>query len=46
MGSFEANPPFTEELMELMVTHIEQLLADAGDSPLSFAISFIWFTLL
>jgi len=37
-GSFEANPPFTEELMELMVSHIEQLLTDAGDSPLSFAI--------
>jgi hypothetical protein len=40
MGSFEANPPFTEELMELMVSHMEKLLEEAGDNPLSFSVSF------
>eukprot|EP00026_Physarum_polycephalum_P005560 Phypoly_transcript_05595.p1 GENE.Phypoly_transcript_05595~~Phypoly_transcript_05595.p1 ORF type:complete len:531 (+),score=82.60 Phypoly_transcript_05595:167-1594(+) len=36
-GSFEANPPFTEELMEQMVTHIEELLGTSSQ-PLSFVI--------
>lgn len=44
MGSFEANPPFTEELMDLMVSHMERLLEEAGDNPLSFAVSFISFS--
>ncbi|OCT62783.1 mRNA (2'-O-methyladenosine-N(6)-)-methyltransferase [Xenopus laevis] len=36
-GSFEANPPFSEELMDAMVTHFENLL-DNSDQPLSFII--------
>nr|CAG4646088.1 EOG090X02BU [Macrothrix elegans] len=36
-GSFEANPPFCEELMDSMVTHFERLLADSNE-PLSFII--------
>ena len=36
-GSFEANPPFVEEVMEEMRLHMEQLLA-ATDQPLSFTI--------
>nr|CAB3264703.1 phosphorylated CTD-interacting factor 1-like [Phallusia mammillata] len=36
-GSFEANPPFCEELMEAMVEHFEKLLAQSN-SPLSFII--------
>ncbi|XP_039281178.1 mRNA (2'-O-methyladenosine-N(6)-)-methyltransferase-like, partial [Nilaparvata lugens] len=36
-GSFEANPPFSEELMEAMVARFEQLLTDSPE-PLSFII--------
>ncbi|XP_063816546.1 mRNA (2'-O-methyladenosine-N(6)-)-methyltransferase isoform X4 [Pseudophryne corroboree] len=36
-GSFEANPPFSEELMDAMVTHFENLL-DSSDQPLSFIV--------
>ncbi|XP_033626518.1 mRNA (2'-O-methyladenosine-N(6)-)-methyltransferase-like [Asterias rubens] len=36
-GSFEANPPFGEELMESMVAHFERLLAGTCD-PLSFIV--------
>ncbi|XP_037535640.1 mRNA (2'-O-methyladenosine-N(6)-)-methyltransferase [Nematolebias whitei] len=36
-GSFEANPPFCEELMDAMVTHFEDLL-DQSSEPLSFII--------
>ncbi|KAL0476669.1 hypothetical protein AKO1_006210 [Acrasis kona] len=36
-GSFEANPPFTEEIMNKMVDHMEELLG-ATDLPLSFII--------
>lgn len=36
-GSFEANPPFSEELMDAMVSHFERLLADSVD-PLSFIV--------
>ncbi|KAM8946229.1 LOW QUALITY PROTEIN: mRNA (2'-O-methyladenosine-N(6)-)-methyltransferase [Pelodytes ibericus] len=36
-GSFEANPPFSEELMDAMVTHFEYLL-ESSDQPLSFII--------
>ncbi|XP_046411649.1 mRNA (2'-O-methyladenosine-N(6)-)-methyltransferase isoform X1 [Neodiprion fabricii] len=36
-GSFEANPPYCEELMEAMVNHFEQLLADSVE-PLSFVV--------
>ncbi|XP_056461571.1 mRNA (2'-O-methyladenosine-N(6)-)-methyltransferase-like [Gadus chalcogrammus] len=36
-GSFEANPPFSEELMDAMVTHFEELL-DSSTEPLSFII--------
>ncbi|XP_041375608.1 mRNA (2'-O-methyladenosine-N(6)-)-methyltransferase-like [Gigantopelta aegis] len=36
-GSFEANPPFCEELMEAMVDHFENLLAETRD-PLSFIV--------
>nr|CAG4644616.1 EOG090X02BU [Leptodora kindtii] len=36
-GSFEANPPFCEELMDSMVTHFEQLLSDSCE-PLSFVV--------
>uniref|UniRef100_A0A3Q1JUZ8 PCIF1 WW domain-containing protein n=1 Tax=Anabas testudineus TaxID=64144 RepID=A0A3Q1JUZ8_ANATE len=36
-GSFEANPPFCEELMDSMVTHFEELL-DQSSEPLSFIV--------
>nr|DBA27816.1 TPA: hypothetical protein GDO54_008272 [Pyxicephalus adspersus] len=36
-GSFEANPPFSEELMDAMVTHFEYLL-ESSDQPLSFIV--------
>ncbi|PVD21090.1 hypothetical protein C0Q70_19256 [Pomacea canaliculata] len=36
-GSFEANPPFCEELMEAMVDHFESLLTETQD-PLSFIV--------
>ncbi|XP_071496789.1 mRNA (2'-O-methyladenosine-N(6)-)-methyltransferase-like [Diadema antillarum] len=36
-GSFEANPPFGEELMEATVTHFEKLLERTTD-PLSFIV--------
>ncbi|XP_078249236.1 mRNA (2'-O-methyladenosine-N(6)-)-methyltransferase isoform X2 [Pogona vitticeps] len=36
-GSFEANPPFCEELMEAMVSHFEKLLEDSN-KPLSFIV--------
>nr|XP_060627566.1 mRNA (2'-O-methyladenosine-N(6)-)-methyltransferase [Anolis sagrei ordinatus] len=36
-GSFEANPPFCEELMDAMVTHFEKLLG-ASSEPLSFIV--------
>nr|KAG5712235.1 hypothetical protein BaRGS_014585 [Batillaria attramentaria] len=36
-GSFEANPPFCEELMEAMVDHFESLLGETSD-PLSFIV--------
>ncbi|KAJ8384812.1 hypothetical protein AAFF_G00197990 [Aldrovandia affinis] len=36
-GSFEANPPFCEELMDAMVTHFEELL-ECSNEPLSFII--------
>ena len=36
-GSFEVNPPFTEEVMLAMVDHIERLLNDSNE-PLSFAV--------
>ncbi|XP_013402356.1 phosphorylated CTD-interacting factor 1-like [Lingula anatina] len=36
-GSFEANPPFCEELMEAMVDHFESLLAESSE-PLSFIV--------
>ncbi|XP_021342973.1 phosphorylated CTD-interacting factor 1-like [Mizuhopecten yessoensis] len=36
-GSFEANPPFCEELMEAMVDHFEGLLGDTQE-PLSFIV--------
>ncbi|XP_036387204.1 mRNA (2'-O-methyladenosine-N(6)-)-methyltransferase [Megalops cyprinoides] len=36
-GSFEANPPFCEELMDAMVTHFEELL-ERSKEPLSFII--------
>ncbi|XP_061584075.1 mRNA (2'-O-methyladenosine-N(6)-)-methyltransferase [Cololabis saira] len=36
-GSFEANPPFCEELMDAMVTHFEELLEQSTE-PLSFII--------
>ncbi|XP_043946164.1 mRNA (2'-O-methyladenosine-N(6)-)-methyltransferase [Protopterus annectens] len=36
-GSFEANPPFCEELMDAMVTHFEKLLASSHE-PLSFIV--------
>ncbi|XP_049949039.1 mRNA (2'-O-methyladenosine-N(6)-)-methyltransferase [Schistocerca serialis cubense] len=37
-GSFEANPPFCEELMEAMVNHFERLLSESPE-----ALSFIVF---
>ncbi|XP_038149112.1 mRNA (2'-O-methyladenosine-N(6)-)-methyltransferase [Cyprinodon tularosa] len=36
-GSFEANPPFCEELMDAMVTHFEELLSQSSE-PLSFVV--------
>uniref|UniRef100_A0A3Q2QEP4 mRNA (2'-O-methyladenosine-N(6)-)-methyltransferase n=1 Tax=Fundulus heteroclitus TaxID=8078 RepID=A0A3Q2QEP4_FUNHE len=36
-GSFEANPPFCEELMDAMVTHFEELLNQSSE-PLSFIV--------
>lgn len=36
-GSYEANPPFSEELMDSMATHMFQLLRKSTD-PLSFLI--------
>lgn len=36
-GSFEANPPFSEELMEASVNHMERLLTDSPE-PLSFIV--------
>ncbi|XP_057702744.1 mRNA (2'-O-methyladenosine-N(6)-)-methyltransferase [Corythoichthys intestinalis] len=36
-GSFEANPPFCEELMDAMVTHFEDLLEQSSE-PLSFVV--------
>lgn len=36
-GSFEANPPFCEELMDAVVTHFERLLDDTIE-PLSFIV--------
>ncbi|KAH3775981.1 mRNA (2'-O-methyladenosine-N(6)-)-methyltransferase-like [Dreissena polymorpha] len=36
-GSFEANPPFCEELMEAMVDHFEGLLTESSE-PLSFIV--------
>lgn len=36
-GSFQANPPFSEELMEAMVNHFERLLSDSTE-PLSFIV--------
>lgn len=36
-GSFEANPPFCEELMDAMVTHFEELLSSSLE-PLSFVV--------
>ncbi|KAL4235084.1 mRNA (2'-O-methyladenosine-N(6)-)-methyltransferase [Mactra antiquata] len=36
-GSFEANPPFSEELMEAMVDHFEGLLGESKE-PLSFIV--------
>ncbi|XP_047296324.1 mRNA (2'-O-methyladenosine-N(6)-)-methyltransferase isoform X2 [Homo sapiens] len=36
-GSFEANPPFCEELMDAMVSHFERLL-ESSPEPLSFIV--------
>ncbi|XP_026577554.1 phosphorylated CTD-interacting factor 1 [Pseudonaja textilis] len=36
-GSFQANPPSCEELMDAMVTHFEKLLEASGE-PLSFIV--------
>nr|XP_056700139.1 mRNA (2'-O-methyladenosine-N(6)-)-methyltransferase [Euleptes europaea] len=36
-GSFEANPPFCEELMDAMVSHFEKLL-ETSSEPLSFIV--------
>lgn len=36
-GSFEANPPFCEELMDAMVSHFEKLLESSAE-PLSFIV--------
>uniref|UniRef100_T1J547 WW domain-containing protein n=1 Tax=Strigamia maritima TaxID=126957 RepID=T1J547_STRMM len=36
-GSFEANPPFCEELMETVVEHFEKLLSHSNE-PLSFIV--------
>uniref|UniRef100_A0A1B6D634 PCIF1 WW domain-containing protein n=1 Tax=Clastoptera arizonana TaxID=38151 RepID=A0A1B6D634_9HEMI len=37
-GSFQANPPYCEELMEAMVNHFERLLTDSLE-PLSFIVT-------
>jgi len=36
-GSFEANPPFCEELMDSVIVHFERLLDDSAE-PLSFIV--------
>lgn len=36
-GSFEANPPFCEELMDASLSHFERLLAETQE-PLSFIV--------
>ncbi|XP_029652931.1 mRNA (2'-O-methyladenosine-N(6)-)-methyltransferase [Octopus sinensis] len=36
-GSFEANPPFCDELMEAMIDHFEHLLSESSE-PLSFIV--------
>ncbi|XP_056641507.1 mRNA (2'-O-methyladenosine-N(6)-)-methyltransferase [Diorhabda carinulata] len=36
-GSFEANPPYCEELMEASIDHMERLLSDSSE-PLSFIV--------
>ncbi|KAM6457665.1 mRNA (2'-O-methyladenosine-N(6)-)-methyltransferase [Liasis olivaceus] len=36
-GSFQANPPFCEELMDAMVSHFEKLL-ETSSEPLSFIV--------
>nr|CAG4651643.1 EOG090X02BU [Triops cancriformis] len=36
-GSFEANPPFSEELMEAALSHFEKLLSDSSEA-LSFIV--------
>lgn len=36
-GSFEANPPYSEELMESSFDHMERLLSDSPE-PLSFIV--------
>ncbi|XP_030768325.1 mRNA (2'-O-methyladenosine-N(6)-)-methyltransferase [Sitophilus oryzae] len=36
-GSFEANPPYCEELMEASINHMERLLSDSPE-PLSFVV--------
>ena len=37
-GSFEANPPFVESIMNEMAAKIEALLSAAGSRPLSFVV--------
>lgn len=39
-GSYEANPPFTEDMIQNMINHMENLLtqADSAGTPLSFFI--------
>lgn len=36
-GSFQAHPPYCEELMDASITHFEHLLADSPE-PLSFIV--------
>ena len=36
-GSFEANPPFSEELLDATITHFERRLGDSLE-PLSFIV--------
>jgi phosphorylated CTD-interacting factor 1 len=36
-GSFEANPPFCEELMDTTISHFERLLEESLE-PLSFIV--------
>ena len=36
-GSFQAHPPYSDELMDAMVGHMEQLLG-ASSEPLSFVV--------